>query len=313
MKRYFLSLPLFLVAGLTLLRGDVQPVAAQGVNGEDREIRVATFNLYNYGVMDRMFEGQWRSQYPKPEEEKTALRNIIREVRPEVLAIQEIGGEAFLEELRNDLREEGIDYPYGDVVQAVDEVRKIGFLAKIEPVEVRAWTELDFAYFGERELVKRGLLEVVFPVGPEETWSLYVVHLKSKWTERPDDPQAEQKRVREAEAVRNHILASRDPAEDFFLIAGDVNDLLHSSALRRLRIRGEVQISEPLPARDRDGLTWTQRWEKAGLYSRIDYLLVSPAMRPWWTEDSAVVYDGPDWAKASDHRMVYADFRLPSE
>lgn len=279
----------------------------------EQQFRVATFNIYNYGVMDRMFEGQWRFNYPKPEEEKAAVREILREVRPQVVALQEIGGIAFLEELRADLRREGLDYPFGGVVQAEDEVRKIGFLAKIEPVSVTAVTDLDFAYFGERERVKRGLLEVVFPAGEEQTWTLYVIHLKSKWTERPDDPEAERKRVREAEAVRNYILAHRDPLADAFLIAGDVNDLLHSSALRRLLVRGEVGISEPLPAADRDGFTWTQRWERAGLYSRIDYLLVSPAMKPWWIENSAAIYDGPLWAQASDHRMLFADFLWPNE
>ena len=289
-------------------------MAATGTSGaeegEESTLRIATFNIYNYGTMDRMFEGRWRFDYPKPEEEKAALRAILRNVRPDVVVLQEMGASPFLEEFREDLRREGLDFPYGEVLEAMDTDRYLAFLSKIPPLEVRGHTDLDFAYRGGREWVKRGLQEIIFE-SEGERWSIFNLHLKSKWTEYPEDPLANQKRIREAEAIRNYILSEYDPAEDGFIILGDVNDTLHSSALRRLRQRGAVTISEPLPAVDRSGLTWTQRWERAGLYSRIDYILVSPAWEERVVPNRYRVYDGPKWSLASDHRMVYADLVWP--
>ena len=53
-------------------------------------VRVASFNLRNYLSCDRMVEGKWRPDYPKPEVEKKAVRSIIRSVNPDILALQEM-------------------------------------------------------------------------------------------------------------------------------------------------------------------------------------------------------------------------------
>jgi endonuclease/exonuclease/phosphatase family metal-dependent hydrolase len=79
----------------------------------DDELRVATYNLRNYLVMDRYFDDQWRPEYPKPEIEKTAIRRVITGVAPDILVLQELGGSEFLEELRSDLARDGLHYEYG--------------------------------------------------------------------------------------------------------------------------------------------------------------------------------------------------------
>ena len=38
--------------------------------GEGMTIRVASYNVHNYLSMDRIVEGRWRPDYPKPEKEK---------------------------------------------------------------------------------------------------------------------------------------------------------------------------------------------------------------------------------------------------
>ena len=45
-------------------------------------VRVATFNLQNYLIMDRMVDGKWKRDYPKPEKEKRALRSILKKLMP---------------------------------------------------------------------------------------------------------------------------------------------------------------------------------------------------------------------------------------
>lgn len=277
---------------------------------EGGTVRVATYNVENYLVMDRIVDGTWRPDYPKREKEKKAVRAVIAAVNPDVLALQEMGPPPFLLELQRDLKSEGFDYPYGYVLQADDEVRHLAVLSRLPFLEVRAHTDADFPYFGERERIKRGLLEVVFS-SEEGEWSLFVVHLKSKWTERPDDPQAELKRAGEATAARDRILELHDPeAGALYLIAGDFNDTRDTPPLRRFFRRGPVTISEPIPAADSRGHKWTQHWERQNLYSRLDYLLASPAMLEKVEGGRGHIHDGPGSELASDHRLVWADFRL---
>ena len=54
-------------------------------------VRVATFNLQNYLIMDRMVDGKWKRDYPKPEKEKRALRSILKKIDADVVAFQEMG------------------------------------------------------------------------------------------------------------------------------------------------------------------------------------------------------------------------------
>jgi endonuclease/exonuclease/phosphatase family metal-dependent hydrolase len=273
-------------------------------------IRIATYNVENYLTTDLVAADGWRPNYPKPEKSKNALRSVIAAVNPDVLALQEMGREPFLRELQRDLRAEGVDYPHAYVLRGHDENRHVALLSRLPFREVHAHIDLTFPYFGEREAVKRGLLEVVFETNGEQ-WSLFVIHLKSKWTERPDDPQADKKRTGEATAVRNRILERQDPAAGaLYLIAGDLNDTRDTAPLRRLLQRGSLQISELIPAADSRGHAWTQHWARQNLYSRVDYLLPSPALARRVVDGRGYVYDGPGYSDASDHRMVWADFAL---
>ncbi len=275
-------------------------------------VRVATYNVENYLVMDRWVDSQerWRPGYPKPEVEKEALREVIRSVSPDVIALQEMGPPPFLRELRRDLKREGLDYTYYHVLEAEDEDRHVAVLSRLPFRKVRGHTDPDFPYFETRERIKRGLLEVRFETAGEE-WTLFTLHLKSKWTERDDDPRAERKRTGEATAARNRILERCDPeGGDLFIIAGDFNDTRDTPVLRRFRQRGGVEISIPVEATDSRGHLWTQHWERQNLYSRIDFILASPAMKARVASGGRGVYDGPGYHVASDHRLVWAEFRF---
>ncbi len=273
-------------------------------------VRVATFNLENYLVMDRLVAGEWRPEYPKPEAEKAALRRVIAKVSPDVLAVQEIGPDLFLKELQRDLASEKLSYPYACELEGADDERRIAVLSRLPFEMIRTHADLEFPYFGGREKIRRGLLEVDF-VTSGERWTLYVVHLKSKWTERPDDPEAERKRVGEATAARDAILARHDPRTGArYLIAGDFNDTRAASTLQRLLKRGDVTIAEMIPATDSHGLTWTHHWERQGVYSQVDYLLASPALAERVAGGRGSIHDGPFAAEASDHRLVWADLNF---
>src|SRR5688572_18955678 len=94
---------------------------ASAVHAE--RLTIATYNVENYGPANRMTEAGYRKEYPKPEAEKRALRVVLRGLDADVLALQEMGSQAHLDELRRDLKSEGLDYPYAVLAVAADAER----------------------------------------------------------------------------------------------------------------------------------------------------------------------------------------------
>lgn len=253
----------------------------------------------------------FRTDYPKPESEKSALRSVIRRLDADVLAIQEMGPPAYLEELRRDLRAEGLDYPHSALVEAGDADRHVALLSKLPFIEVIAHRELRFAYLGGVAGVKRGLLEVriMEPGGPV---TIFAVHLKSHLTERADDPDAAARRAGEAAAVRDCIFARfPDPASARFVLLGDFNDPRGSPALARVERKGKTEMSRRLEAADSRGETWTEAWRRQDAYVQLDHILVSPALLGKVRGGAARIYDAPDAAGASDHRPLAAILTFP--
>lgn len=272
---------------------------------------LATYNLANYNLTDRQIEGAFLASYPKPEAEKTALRKVIHRINADVLAVQEIGGAEFLYELQRDLRREGLVYDEAIVLDAVDDQRKVGVLSRRPLTHVGRHTDLDFKYFSGRELVKRGMLEVRFETRAGEV-ALFVVHLKSRLTERRDDPQASLRRGREATAARNRILSLfPEPESARFIIAGDFNEGPMHRPVRAFSRIGERAISSLVPAADSRGETWTHRYRRNDEYSRVDFVMVSGPLRRWVRDGAGRVWDDPSVLRASDHRPVVVTFDVP--
>lgn len=275
-------------------------------------IRLATYNLNNYLVMDRHVGSVWRPSYPKPEADKAIIREVIQEALPDVLAIQEMGTLPFLEELRADLAQGGVHYPYAIHMEGADEVRHLAVLSKLAPIEVVKHQDLDFKYQTGRELVKRGMLELSFERLDGSIFKLFVVHLKSRWTDVKADPESQQRRTREAEACRNRIIErTYDIGVTDFLIAGDFNDHPASGTLRRFYQRGKLRIGALVPASDSRGEQWTYFYNKQVVYSLVDGFIVSGALASDVETGNGHIVDAPGALIGSDHRMVYLDLTAP--
>jgi len=267
-------------------------------------LTIATYNVENYNLADRQVEGVHRKDYPKPEAEKAALRAVIRQIDVEVLALQEIGGEPFLNELQRDLKREGVDYPYRTVFQAEDVDRMIAVLSKRPFASVKNHDDLSFKYFDGVSKVKRGLLEVRFSKTDGEV-TLFVVHLKSRYTDRPDDPNSALQRAGEAMVIRERVLATfPDPASARFLIMGDFNDGRTSRPVRAMLERGKTTITDWLPAADTRGHVWSHFFRRDDSYSRVDHVLVSPGLLPKVQGQAGRIQDSIEVGLASDHRPV---------
>ena len=273
-------------------------------------LTVATYNLENYLVADRMVDGTYRQAYPKPESEKTALRQVIKRMAPDILAVQEMGTQPFLDELQRDLQTDGADYPYAVLLEAADPDRHVAVLSKVPFKHISPHADVPVLLLGKKDRVKRGVLEVSFATREGEL-TVFVVHLKSRRTEREDDPEGIKQRQQEAEAVRDLILTRfSDPANGRFILCGDWNDTRSSKPVKSLQKRGQTVLGEILRAADSRGETWTHSYYKEDSYSRIDYVLVSADLKPLVRNGRAQIYDGPGVAEASDHRPVAVTLNL---
>jgi endonuclease/exonuclease/phosphatase family metal-dependent hydrolase len=281
------------------------PLAAGGAT-----LTLATYNVENYGPAGRVTDAGFRPGYPKPEAEKQALRRVIRALGADILALQEMGTVPYLEELQRDLAAEGLSYPHAALVQADDADRHVALLSKLPLKAIVRHTDLPIAYGGTAARVKRGLLEVTVGTSAGDL-TLFVVHLKSRLTEEPVDPEGASRRAAEATAVRDCVRRKfPDGSQARYVILGDCNDNGDSRTLQHLERRGQAVVACPLPAADAHGEIWTEFYREGGAYAELDHILVSPALRGAVRAGKATIYDGPGVAEASDHRPVVATFQF---
>lgn len=278
--------------------------------GRAETLTIATYNIENYGPANRMTEAGYRKDYPKPEAEKRALRTVIRGLGADILVLQEMGSQMHLDELRRDLKAEGCDYPHAALAVAADAERRIAMLSKRPLKAPTTHTDLQFPYFGAKETVKRGLLEATITTSAGDV-TLFAVHLKSRFTDRADDPNSAVRRGAEATAIRDRVLKRfPNPAAERFIILGDCNDIRTSRALGALQKRGKTEIAALLPAADSRGEMWTYAFRKEESYSRVDQILVSRALCDAVRNRTATIYDGEAVREASDHRPVFIVLNL---
>ena len=293
-------------------------VAILGCCGAARAAEVltlATYNLANYTLADRRMAEGFRPDYPKPETEKAALRRVIAALDADVIAFQEIGGPAYLAELRRDLASEGVSYPFGEAPVGPDEARGLAVLSRVPLGRVTLHGDLTVKRRGgpADEAVKRGLLEVEVPTSGGAV-TIFVVHLKSRLTETREDPGAEDHRVAEAQAVRDRVLERfPEPATARFVIVGDFNDTPGSRALNAMQARGKTAIATWVDAADERSQRWTHAYERIAVYSRFDQVLVSEGLRRGDSARARARIVGEPWEAvrtASDHRPVLLTLRV---
>jgi endonuclease/exonuclease/phosphatase family metal-dependent hydrolase len=298
------------------VRRGLQAMLVFGATGLPAQtFRVATYNLENY--LDAPTETR---PHPKSAESRAKVRESIRALRPDVIALQEMGRVSALEELRAALRAEGLDFPHWEHVSGFDTNIHVAILSRFPLAARRPHTNEGFLLGGRRFQVSRGIAEVDVNVHPRYSFTLITTHLKSR---RPV-PEADEADLRLAEArkVREIIDArlAADPRANL-VVAGDFNDTKDSPAIRMLLGRGKRKLVDTRPAerngdraRDSDSgldprtITWTHYYGKEDTYSRIDYLMVSPGMAKEWVPQGTCVLALPDWGIASDHRPLVAEF-----
>ena len=275
---------------------------------------VATFNLENY--LDVSVE----HRTAKPDQARAKIRESIRALNADVLALQEMGSTNALLELRSSLRAEGLDYPHWELVRGFDTNIHVAVLSRFPFIARRPHTNEAFLLNRRRFSVSRGFAELDIQINDTYRITLIALHLKS----RREVPEASEADLREQEAiqVRKVIDARFDSDPNVNLIVlGDFNDLKDSKPVKTLIGRGRTALVDTRPA-ERNGddstsansrypprnVTWTYHFGKDDTYSRIDYILISRGLAREWNPQGTYVLSVPNWGQASDHRPILASF-----
>jgi endonuclease/exonuclease/phosphatase family metal-dependent hydrolase len=276
--------------------------------------RIATFNLENYG--DETSETRVR----KSEASRAAVRETIRALRADVLALQELGGPAPFRELQQSLKAADLDYPQGQLLTGADTNLHVAVLSRFPIVACHPHTNDAYLLMGRRHFLQRGLLEVRIQVNSNYTFTALIAHLKSRRANFLND-EAEM-RLAEAQILRAKVDAIlRERPTENLVVLGDLNDVKDSRPIRAVIGRYANALWDTRPAEqpcgspgftpgptERPAIAWTHYYAREDSYSRIDYILLSAGMKREWVPEATCVLTLPIWSLASDHRPMVATF-----
>jgi endonuclease/exonuclease/phosphatase family metal-dependent hydrolase len=189
----------------------------------------------------------------------------------------------------------------------------------------RTHTNENFLLDGRRFSVSRGFLEVDIQVNSSFSFTLLGAHFKSKRVV-PEADQAEL-RLEEAKLLRAKVdaILTANPNANL-VVLGDLNDTKDSQSTKAIVGTGKFKLLDTRPA-ERNGddssninhrgspmnVTWTYYYPVEDTYSRIDYILLSPAMARDWIKGETYVLSLSNWGVGSDHRPIVAGFEVPDK
>jgi endonuclease/exonuclease/phosphatase family metal-dependent hydrolase len=276
--------------------------------------RVATYNVENY-----LLEPSG-TRPAKSAAAKAKVCESILALKPDVLALQEIGGTNALLELQGSLKTNGLDLPNWELITGFDTNIHVAVLSRFPITARHPHTNDFFLMAGQRFRVSRGFAEVEIKVNDRYTFTLITAHLKSR---RPI-PEADESDLRLEEAIVlrqiiDGLLAAKPDLN--LVVLGDLNDLHSSKPVKTiLGGRGKKGLVDTRPA-ERNGdtpssdrrlasrdITWTHFYNVDDTYSRIDYILLSKSMAKECIPSETYVLSAPNWGLGSDHRPLVATF-----
>ena len=297
---FFITAAVFVMAGLL---GQAQ-----------QTFRVATYNVENYIL------GPIQNRPLKTKLARVKVVESILAARPDVIALQEIGRKTALAKLRAALKAKGLDLPHVEHLSAHDTAIHVAFLSRFPFKKITRHDNESYLLSGRQLHVNRGFAEVEIVLG-DYSFLLITAHLKSKRKVSV----ADESEMRLQEALRlRHIISTRLKAnpEVNFAVLGDFNDYYNSKPVKALIGRGKSQLVDTRPG-ERNGdsgpnlinsngfprnESWTYFYGVEDVYSRIDFVLLSPGMAREWDRVNSWIPVVANWGHGSDHRPVVTTF-----
>ncbi|MGA0848611.1 MAG: endonuclease/exonuclease/phosphatase family protein [Chthoniobacterales bacterium] len=270
----------------------------------------AAWNLRNYMLRPVKSEGGRITTPAKAAESIAAVVETLREIRPDILGLCEMGTRKDLADLQRRLKKAGLDLPHKTWVDGPDKERHLALLSRF-PLEVQHDTRTTFRLGGLPQRVRRGILDVTARARPDFPLRILGVHLKSARVV----PEYDQAAFRRAESLilRQRVESILTEAPDTpLLVFGDFNDTKNSPVVKGVAGRAGTRKSlTVLPLADRLGDQWTYRWDESDEYSRIDFVMVNQPLRRLVRRGGTRVHRDKDWFTASDHRPLVVTIALP--
>ena len=277
-------------------------------------VSLASFNVENY----LLNPDQGRS--PKSQVARRAVKKSLLCMRADVVALQEIGSEKALMELKLDLEAESLSYPHHAITKTPDSPIHVALLSRFPITHVAHHVTNVFVLYGRAFRPSRGFLEVDIEIPVQKKLKVFVAHLKSK---RPVG-HADQWDIRTREALLLRSLVNArvniDPNQ-MLAVVGDFNDGPSSRTLKFLRGgKGEMRFKDARPIEGRPesfqkagqrSTAWTHYFQDEDTFSRVDFILLNRALSLLYREEKSYVLDLPYWGQASDHRPILAVFEMP--
>lgn len=284
------------------------PAAAPDTAPKDSGLKFMAYNVENWLTMDRYVDNKPLKNSPKPESEKKATIEIISKHQPDIIGLCEIGEATDLAEIQSSLKAAGLDLPHSHYTGGSDSVRHLGLLSRFPIVSTAKPAEVEFQMQGQTYAINRGILDASISA-KGKSYRFLGVHLKSKRAVTEFDQ--EEMRVHEARLLRRHVdsILSADP-QARLVVYGDFNDTRPTKAFKAVTgSYNDPGYLTAIPFKDKQGDAWTHHWAPHDIYSRIDFVMVSRALRPEVDFPNSYLVDDADWNKASDHRALMAIFK----
>ena len=284
------------------------PPAADQPLGQTTGLRFIAYNVENWLKMDRFVDNKQLKDSPKPESEKKAVIKLLADNKPDIIGLCEIGQAKDLAEIQESLKAAGLDLPHSHFTGGSDPTRHLGLLSRFPIVSTAKPAETDFRLNGQTFSINRGILDATVNARGK-TYRFLGVHLKSK--RAIEEADQEEMRIHEARLLRCHVDALlRENPQARLVVYGDFNDTRPTRTFKT--VTGNYNSPgylTALPAKDSRGHAWTHHWAPHDIYSRIDFIAVTRALRPELDFQNSYIIDDPGWEEASDHRPILAIFR----
>ena len=300
------SSPKLIVSAASETSKQTTPAASDnsGTNG----LRFMTYNVENWLTMDRYVDGKTLKGAPKPDKEKQAIIALVARQSPDVIGICEIGEASDLAEIQEKLKAAGLSLPHTHYTGGTDPTRHLGILSRFPITSTSKPAETEYQLDGKTFAINRGILDATIEARGK-SYRFIGVHLKSK----RDSEQGDQEviRLNEARLLRRHLdsILLADPAARVVLY-GDFNDTRATPAIKAITGNyNSPTYMTAIPAKDSNHEAWTHFWALNDIYSRIDYVMTSPALKPDVDFKASKLIDDADWNDASDHRAILAIFK----
>jgi endonuclease/exonuclease/phosphatase family metal-dependent hydrolase len=278
-----------------------------------------TFRIGDYNVENYLLHASG-TRHIKSGEARAKVQEGILAMRPDVIALEEIGGMEALAELQSSLKEKGLDLSHSELVHGYDTNIQVAVLSRFPLVASRSHTNDAYLLNGKKFNVSRGFAEVDVQVSSNFVFTLVAAHLKSKRAVPYGDES--ELRLEEAKILRQHINRLLALPNQRFIVLGDLNDDKNSAPIKEIMGgRGRNHLIDTRPAEPGDledkavspsmrsrEICWTHYFVDQDLYSRIDYILLSPEMAHHWVTNQTQIVKIPGWGIGSDHRPLLTVF-----